>query len=63
MDAIKLWELLFRIYAVLLALLIVSFAFQRPESGARSITIVTGGLLVALIIVLSVFIRREWEPF
>lgn len=63
MDAMEFWELLFRIYLVLLALLAVSFLFQRPTSTARPITIVSLVLVVVPLVLLVVFIRWEWEPF
>lgn len=63
MNAMELWEFLFRIYLVLLALLVVSFLFQRPSSIARPITIISLVLIVVPVVILVVLIRLEWEPF
>lgn len=63
MDAIEFWEILFRIYAVLLALLAVSYWFQRPSSVARPITIISAVIVLVPLVILAIFTRWEWDPF
>lgn len=63
MDTMRLWELMFRLYLVLFAMLVLSFLFQRPASEARPITLVTATAIFVLLVVLALIIRREWKPF
>lgn len=63
MNAEALWGLLFRLHVVLLALLVVSFPFQQSGSKARTITLISGAIIVVWLAALAFAIRREWEPF
>lgn len=63
MDAMRLWELLFRLYVILLALLALSFLFQRPASEARPITLFTGAAICVPLVILALIIHLKWDPF
>lgn len=63
MNAMELWGFLFRLYVLLLALLLISLPFQRPSSLGRSITLVGFVFVLVPLAVLLVLIRLEWEPF